>query len=91
MDNDTSLGCCSHDPGDADLIGSISFWVEGVFTFVVGLFGLFGNLLSISVLLAKDMRNAFNYLLVALASVDSFLITFAILDHSIIRAFKMDA
>ena len=38
---------------------------------------------------SRDMRNAFNTLLVLLATVDSFLICFAIFDHSIIRAWKV--
>ena len=58
----------------------------GVFTTILGLFGLFGNTLSISVLRGREMRNnTFNLLLVVLATIDSFLIVFAIFDYSLIR------
>ena len=84
--NSSAEVCCS---ADMATISTLAYWVEGVFTFIVGSLGLFGNLVSISVLSAKDMRNAFNILLIVLASVDSFLIGFAILDYSLIRAFAV--
>ncbi len=81
--------CCSQTASEAQLVGTLAFWVEGVLTFIVGSLGIFGNTLSVSVLAAKDMRNAFNILLIVLATVDTFLIAFTIFDYCLIRAFAI--
>ena len=51
----------------------------------MGTFGLFGNLLSILVLSAHQMKNSFNRLLIALAIFDSIFIIFVVLDYTFIR------
>ena len=52
---------------------------------IMGTFGLFGNLLSILVLSAHQMKNSFNRLLIALAIFDSIFIIFVVLDYTFIR------
>ena len=52
---------------------------------ILGLFGLVGNLLSILVLSAHQMKNSFNKLLIALAIFDSVFIIFVVLDYTFIR------
>ena len=49
------------------------------------MFGLVGNLLSILVLSAHQMKNSFNKLLIALAIFDCVFIIFVVLDYSAIR------
>lgn len=84
-----STSCCDMTPDSLQMSQWFTFWVEGVLIVVVGLFGLFGNTLSINILWGKDMRNAFNCLLIVLAAVDSFLILFAMFDYSFVRAFGL--
>ena len=49
------------------------------------MFGLLGNLLSILILSAHQMRNSFNRLLVTLAIFDCVFIIFVVLDYTFIR------
>ncbi len=77
--------CSGWSESDMALIAASAFWIEGVAITVVGVFGLLGNALSVSVLAAREMRNAFNHLLIVLAIVDSFLIGFTMLDYSFVR------
>ncbi|TRY78311.1 hypothetical protein TCAL_05014 [Tigriopus californicus] len=85
----SSTSCCDMSPDSLRISQWFTFWVEGVLIVVVGLFGLFGNTLSINILWGKDMRNAFNCLLIVLAAVDSFLIVLAMFDYSFVRAFGL--
>lgn len=50
------------------------FWINGVVTIIVAVFGLVGNFVSILVLLQPKMRNSFNALLVALCVFDTLFI-----------------
>lgn len=79
--------CCVMTDDDAALIGHFVILFDGILTLVVGLFGILGNSLAVSVLLAKEMRNAFNYLMIVLAVVDSVFIGFVIINTSIVEAF----
>ena len=81
--------CCAMSASGHALTQAFTFWVEGVLIVLVGVFGLFGNVLSISVLLGPEMKNAFNHLLIVLAAVDSLLIGFAMFDYSFVRAFAV--
>ena len=74
-------GCCVRTDLGSSLIGLFHFWVEGVSISVVGGFGLLGNILSISVLCNREMRSAFNQLLIVLSTVDSLLIVMAVFDY----------
>ena len=53
--------------------------------FILGIFGLIGNALSILILSKPDMRNAFNQLLIALCTSDSVFTVVAIFDFAITR------
>ena len=46
-----------------DRIESVSFWIEGVFQFIVGVFGIVANLLVITILGKARLRSIFNSLL----------------------------
>ena len=73
--------CCVRTQFGNDLIRAFNFWVEGVLIALVGGFGLLGNILSITVLCNREMRSAFNQLLIVLITVDSILIVMAMFDY----------
>ena len=50
------------------------WWVNGVLTIIVSIFGFTGNFVSIMVLLTPKMRNSFNKLLIALCIFDTIFI-----------------
>ncbi|KAG5679536.1 hypothetical protein PVAND_009096 [Polypedilum vanderplanki] len=50
------------------------FWTNGVLLNVVGLLGIFGNILSMIILSRPQMRSSINYLLIGLARCDTILI-----------------
>ena len=52
---------------------------------LVGIFGLLGNGLSISVLSSKEMNNSFHKLLLSLAVFDSVFIIFVIFEYTFVR------
>ena len=65
-----------------DLQDSCRFWCEGVFSIGIAVFGLIGNIISIWVLSAPEMRNSFNRLLLALAVIDCLFIAPGILIYT---------
>lgn len=80
-----SLGTsCAHHHGERDIFDMIFFkfqtllnwqwWINGVFTSVVLIFGFTGNFVSIFVLLQPKMKNSFNQLLIALCICDTLFI-----------------
>ena len=52
------------------LLSSLGFWLEGVVQVTFAILGILSNLVSCMILASKDMRNAFNLLLIALALFD---------------------
>ena len=58
---------------------------ELLFQTVMGLLGIFGNMVSVVVLTSADMKNSFNLLLSCLAIIDILFIILAVLDYSIAR------
>lgn len=62
---------------DADL--ALGFWLLGVIGILLGLLGIFGNLMSIRILSHKQMRSSVNFILIALACSDLILIVTSIL------------
>ena len=60
------------------LYESAKFWIEGVLLIGVGIFGLFGNCLTLAVL-SQSKRSTFNQLLIVMSVIDSLLIVFFIL------------
>ena len=62
----TGLVCANHSQfllEPHDRIENISFWIEGVGQFVVGLFGIVANCLAIPLLCTSGMKSLFNRLL----------------------------
>ncbi|TRY76504.1 hypothetical protein TCAL_15980 [Tigriopus californicus] len=64
-----------------------NFFLHGITMFIVGLFGILGNILTIYVLNRIQTNRNFNRLLVALAVVDTSVIFFFVLDISICGQF----
>ena len=52
---------------------------------MIGLFGLLGNILTISVLLTKEMASSFNNLIIALSVFDSIFIIFVTFEYTFVR------
>ena len=65
---------------DWDYIDKLQFWVEGVLPCVVAVSGILGNAITAFILLKANMRNSFNFLLIALAVMDSCFLIGAILE-----------
>ena len=40
-----------------------NFWIKGVLTNIVGIFGLIGNIIAILILKKKSMKSSINYIL----------------------------
>ena len=57
--------CCDY------LLHQLGFWLEGVIQTTFAVIGILVNLISSLILASKEMRNAFNLLLIALAFFDS--------------------
>lgn len=58
---------------------AFEFWTCGILLNLVGVLGIFGNVLSIIILSRPQMRSSINYLLIALARCDIILIVTSIL------------
>lgn len=68
---DESLDCPEYNKDNFQMAEEFSFWVEGVFQTIVGILGIFGNIVAGFILSRREMRNSFNLLLVTLACFDS--------------------
>ena len=44
-------------------IETTNFWIKGVLTNIVGIFGLIGNIIAILILKKKSMKSSINYIL----------------------------
>ena len=68
----------------------IIYWIEGVLLSVVGLFGIFGNLVTFYVLSKfPSESNIFNKLLMQLVSGDSISIVLIFVDYSLRKSFQV--
>ena len=67
------------------LVETCGYWLEGVLVLGTGLFGIFGNTLSIVILSRADMRTSFNHLLIVLSIFDTTFTVISILDFSFAR------
>lgn len=63
------------------------YWIKGVALTALGVFGLIGNAVTIIVLSSTHSNRNFNKLLITLASIDSLLILYFVLEKSIIETF----
>jgi len=71
-----------------ELASKCSLWMEGVLMPIVGAVGLAGNLLSVAVLLGKEMSNSFNKLLITLTIFDTTFIVFMVIDYTGFRVWQ---
>ena len=69
--NSTLEGCPNFTQDQMRMVESFAFMVEGVAQTIISILGLIGNALAAYILSRKEMRNAFNLLLVTLACFDS--------------------
>lgn len=80
--NDTALDPykfnCTH-IDKPESVATFEFWTCGILLNLVGILGIFGNILSIIILSRPQMRSSINYLLIALARCDILLIITSIL------------
>ena len=75
------LDCPVFDEEDRQLLEKVSFVIEGVVQTIVAILGIFGNFLASYILCTrKEMRNAFNLLLVTMACFDSLYLFGSILE-----------
>lgn len=65
------LNCPVYTESDQIMVNDVSFWMEGVVQTSIAISGILFNVFSSLILAAKDMRNSFNLLLIALACYDS--------------------
>ena len=56
---------------DFQILLNWKWWLNGVITIIVAIFGLTGNFVSIMVMLQPKLKNSFNQLLIALCVFDS--------------------
>lgn len=78
IDYDTNNSCLFvYDPESSDSL--FEFITNGIMLNVVGLFGIFGNVISMIILSRPQMRSSINYLLIGLARCDTVLIITSVL------------
>lgn len=68
---DLKLICPQFSEEDNRLIAASSYWCEGIILCIFAVLGIVGNSVSSVILGAKNMRNSFNLLLIALAVYDN--------------------
>lgn len=68
--------CISADDPEAELF---EFWTSGVLLNLVGILGIFGNIISMIILSRPQMKSSINYLLIGLARCDTVLILTSVL------------
>ncbi|XP_012056839.1 PREDICTED: FMRFamide receptor [Atta cephalotes] len=63
--------------------GLADFIIYGIFVNLIGLFGIFGNTISMIILSRPQMKSSINYLLIGLARCDTVLIIIAVLIYGL--------
>ena len=77
----TELDCPDYGEEEEQFLQKVSFVIEGVVQTIVAILGMFGNSLASFILCTrKEMRNAFNLLLVVMACFDSLYLFGSILE-----------
>lgn len=69
--NISTLDCPDYDDEAMKMVDEFSFWIEGVTQTIIAILGICGNIVAGFILSRREMRNAFNLLLVTLACFDS--------------------
>lgn len=70
------VNCTLNDDPEAEFF---EFWTNGVLLNLVGILGIFGNIISMIILSRPQMKSSINYLLIGLARCDSVLIVTSVL------------
>lgn len=70
------VNCTLNDDPEAE---SFEFWTNGVMLNLVGVLGIFGNIISMIILSRPQMKSSINYLLIGLARCDTVLILTSVL------------
>lgn len=70
------VNCTLNDDPEAE---SFEFWTNGVMLNLVGILGIFGNIISMIILSRPQMKSSINYLLIGLARCDTVLILTSVL------------
>ena len=79
--SEIQLDCPDYGDEEAQLLQKVSFAIEGVSQTIVAILGIIGNSLASYILCTrKEMRNAFNLLLVVMACFDSLYLFGSILE-----------
>lgn len=90
-DNITSLSSCGERMMDYQyLITGSHFWIKGIALTILGSCGLLGNIITIFVLSKLQTSKNFNKLLITLATCDSLLIIYFIMEKSIVETFSYE-
>ncbi|TRY77431.1 hypothetical protein TCAL_07428 [Tigriopus californicus] len=90
-DNTTSLSSCGEKMMDYQyLITGSHFWIKGIALTILGSCGLLGNIITIFVLSKLQTSKNFNKLLITLATCDSLLIIYFIMEKSIVETFSYE-
>ncbi|XP_076232948.1 FMRFamide Receptor [Calliopsis andreniformis] len=71
---------CTHDISSS---GLFDFIIYGILVNLIGLFGIFGNTISMIILSRPQMKSSINYLLIGLARCDTVLIIISILIYGL--------
>lgn len=70
------VNCTLNDDPEAEFF---EFWTNGVLLNLVGILGIFGNIISMIILSRPQMKSSINYLLIGLARCDTVLILTSVL------------
>ena len=84
----TEISCPVYNDCCQRIADGMAYWLEGVIQVTLGIIGILMNLASCCILGSKEMRNAFNLLLIALCLFDSGYLLGAILE-SFRKSFKL--
>ena len=76
----TEIWCPIYNDCCHNIAEGMAYWLEGVIQVTLGIIGILMNLASCCILGSKEMRNAFNLLLIALCLFDSGYLLGAILE-----------
>lgn len=71
-----AVNCTLNDDPEAE---TFEFWTNGVLLNLVGVLGIFGNIISMIILSRPQMKSSINYLLIGLARCDTVLIVTSVL------------
>lgn len=78
---------CGSDKQEINSSGLFDFIIYGILVNLIGIFGIFGNAISMIILSRPQMKSSINYLLIGLARCDTMLIIISILIYGLIAIY----